>query len=422
MQGAAPLILKTKGEATVNAKQGRTQRTKRLRRIIPRDLFVQRLLLTIAVITGVILLGGLIVIAANVLLLVFLGIIFGMFLLGLRDGVERYTPLKGSPALAVVLLGLFGAIFGGIYFLGPQVIGRMDALNEIVPSEEQLDEILGQYSWGEWVVDRVPSAEDLEDAFTTPSGEGGGFFSEVTGVLSSGLNTLANIVLIIFIGIYIAVEPQLYRNGILKLIPTQHQQRAYEVSQKVSHMLQLWLFSRFVSMVVIGFLTVLGLAALGVPLPVTLGILTGLITFIPTFGPILSFIPTALIALNNDPSDVLWVAGLYVGVQLVETYLITPLVERRTVSLPPALVLSTQLVLGALIGFLGLVLAPALVVVAMVLVEMLYVEDVLGQEELSVEDIAPHGSEVESESVPEGVHDPEKAVIEARQSTEPDPD
>jgi predicted PurR-regulated permease PerM len=132
-------------------------------------------------------------------------------------------------------------------------------------------------------------------------------------------------------------------------------------------------------MTVVALLTVLGLWALGIPLALTLGLFAGLIKFIPNFGPILSALPPVLLALLSGPRQALWVVLLYLGIQTLESYVITPLVQQKVVSLPPVLVISAQLLAGSLFGFAGLALATPLLAVAMVLARTLYLEDVLGE-------------------------------------------
>jgi predicted PurR-regulated permease PerM len=186
-------------------------------------------------------------------------------------------------------------------------------------------------------------------------------------------------VIISFIGIYLAIEPETYLGNVLRLVPEKHQPRAREVLQNIATKTKSWFLSRFFSMFVVGILTTVGLRILGVPLAMTLGFIAGLLSFIPTFGPIISLVPAALIGLIESPRTALYVILLFIIVQQIETYLITPIIERQTIDLPPALLLGAQLIAGIVIGFLGLMLAPPMVIIAVVSIRMLYIEDVLGQ-------------------------------------------
>ena len=133
-------------------------------------------------------------------------------------------------------------------------------------------------------------------------------------------------------------------------------------------------------MLFIGVLTWVGLSIIGVPLALTLGLIAGLLSFIPNFGPILSAVPAILLAFIDSPTSALYVLALFVGVQLIESNLVTPMIERQTVELPPVLTIVSQLALAVLFGAVGLILATPILAVVMVLVQTLYIQDVLGDE------------------------------------------
>ena len=127
-------------------------------------------------------------------------------------------------------------------------------------------------------------------------------------------------------------------------------------------------------------LTTIGLWLLDVPLALVLGLIAALFTFIPNIGPILSAIPAVLFGLTVSPQQALYVGLLYGGIQVVESYLLTPLVQRKTIELPPALTLAAQVLLGVTFGGLGVALAAPLTAVTVVGTRMLYVEDALGKQ------------------------------------------
>jgi predicted PurR-regulated permease PerM len=195
---------------------------------------------------------------------------------------------------------------------------------------------------------------------------------------------IANFFIAILVAIYLASEPQTYIHGFTKLFPLGRRARVREVLAEIGETLQWWLVGKSGSMLVIGILTWIGLSIIGVPLALTLGLIAGLLSFIPNFGPILSAIPAILLAFIESPVSALYVIGLYVGIQLFESNLVTPWIERQTVELPPALTILSQLTLAVLIGGLGLVLATPVLAVIMVLVQMLYIQDVLGDKETEI--------------------------------------
>jgi predicted PurR-regulated permease PerM len=176
-----------------------------------------------------------------------------------------------------------------------------------------------------------------------------------------------------------AVAPDFYTEGIIHLVPIESHARAREVLRAIGQTLRWWLLGRWVSMIVVGLLTAAGLWLIGVPLTLTFGLLAALLTFIPYLGPLLSAVPPTLLAFTQQPQQALYVILVYLGIQSVESYLVTPLVQQRTVSLPPALTLTEQVVLGLLLGGIGVILATPLFAVLVVLVKMLYIEDMLGE-------------------------------------------
>jgi predicted PurR-regulated permease PerM len=138
------------------------------------------------------------------------------------------------------------------------------------------------------------------------------------------------------------------------------------------------MLGRLFSMTVLGIITAVGLWLLGVPLAVALGFLAGIMIFVPYIGSIASAVPAVIIAASTDLMLAVYVIALYLGVHLVEGYILVPLVQRRAVHLPPALTLSAQVILGVLAGFIGLVFATPLLAAGLVMVRMIHIEDILG--------------------------------------------
>jgi predicted PurR-regulated permease PerM len=171
---------------------------------------------------------------------------------------------------------------------------------------------------------------------------------------------------------------------LIKIFPAARRERIGEVVDEIGKTLSWWLVGKFFSMLIIGILTTFGLWILGIPLALTLGIITALFAFIPNFGPIIAVLPAVLFALAESPTKALYVLGLYLGIEMIESYLITPLMQRKMVSLPPVLTIFFQIFLGVLVGGLGLILATPLLAVLIVLVKMLYIEDVLGDSDVSL--------------------------------------
>lgn len=314
----------------------------------------------------------------DVLLLAFAGVLFGIFLRRLATWVSAHTPLGPSWALTLVAVALVGTFVGVFWARGPGIAEEVRTLRERLPqAAESLEARLAQYDWGQRAIEQAPSPQELlpdnPDAI-----------SRVTGVASRTFGAVASFAVILFLGLVFAATPGVYRAGLLALLPERRVARAREVLDRLYDTLWWWLVGRLASMTFIGVVTGVGLWLLGVPLAFVLGLLAALLSFIPNIGPILSAVPAILLALAQGPRQALWVALLYVGVQLVESFALDPYIDRKTVYLPPALTILAQLVLAVFTGILGVALATPLAAAAVVLVTMLYVQDVLGRRDVDL--------------------------------------
>lgn len=198
--------------------------------------------------------------------------------------------------------------------------------------------------------------------------------------LSSTVAVITGLLLITFIAIYVAADPRLYHKGLLHLVPRPNRQRAGEVLSAVATTLRRWLLSQGIAMVVIGVVTTVTLMLLGVEAAVSLGIIAGLLEFIPNIGPLLAALPAVAMGFLDSPQKALMVAVAYAAIQFLENQLLIPLLMRRGVDLPPVLTLVGQAVMAVVFGFLGLLVAVPVIAAILVAVKMLYVEDVVGDE------------------------------------------
>lgn len=337
------------------------------------DDFPRRVLIAVGITLSLLVSLFLLWHASRLFLMAFGSVLLALFLRGLAEMLSEHTPLTPGPALAVVVLLLLAIIGGGGWLIGPQLAGQVDQLSEQLPqSLDRASERLREYEWGARLIERAPSPTEV----VSPGGSG--FLSSVTGIFSQTLNALTDLALVIGVGIYLAVDPRLYRNGLVRLVPPAHRERARAVLREVGHTLRHWIVGQAISMLIIGALITVGLLLLGMPLALTLGLLAGLLEYIPTIGPYLGAIPAILLALTISPTQALYVTLLYVGVQLLESNVINPLVQQEAVSVPPALLLVSLAFFGTLFGPLGLLFAVPLTAALRVIVRMLYIEDVLG--------------------------------------------
>ena len=335
--------------------------------------FVRRMLMMVATVSAVVLLLVLLWYAIDVLLLVFAGILLAVLLDGLSERLSQHTPLMRGWSLTIIMLAIVTSVGLSTWLLAPGLAEQIDQLRQSLPSAvQQLQQRLEEYGWIQTLISQTPDAEALLQNQAD-------IVSQASGVFSTTLGALFNFFIILFVALYLAADPGLYTRGVIWLIPEHHVPRARQVLNTLGTTLWWWLLGRIFSMVVVGVLTALGLWLLDVPLALTLGLLAALLDFIPNIGPIIAAIPGVLLGFLEGPTQALYVALLYLAIQQIESYLVTPLVQQQTVKLPPVVTITSQVLLGVTLGGLGLILASPIAAVVMVLVKMVYVEDVLGK-------------------------------------------
>ncbi|PWF48482.1 AI-2E family transporter [Massilia glaciei] len=323
---------------------------------------------------GAVLLLGLLALwfAAHVLLLIFASILVAIFLHKASCVLARRLPLSRPQSLAIVMALVLALLGIAGYVLVPRVARQSTQLWDTLPAALQgLQGYFTRYEWMRDIVRTLPSIEKIFSDASTIMNQARTLFSNVLGAIGS-------LLLIFFLGIYLAAQPHVYIKGFLALLPKPKRARAQALLDELGNTLAHWMIGKFLAMVIVGLATGTGLYLLGVPLAITLGVIAGLLDFIPYLGPILAGIPAVLIAFTHGPVMALYVMFLILAVQLLESYLLTPLVERRAVSLPPALTISMQVLLGLPFGLIGVALATPLTAALFVVVTMLYVHDVLG--------------------------------------------
>ncbi len=309
----------------------------------------------------------------GVLFLLFAGVLIAILLSSIAGWIAGRTRLPRRWAFVAALVLIAGAAAAALLWIAPSVGEQIDELSRRLPQAVQgIEARLEGRAWTRRLLDRLPASDLMP--------QGSEAVARATGALSTVTGAVGGLLIILVIGLYLGAQPDVYRRGLLSLIPGGQRERGGQVLSEIHGTLRSWLLAQLVSMTVVGLLTVLGLWWLGIPLALTLGLFAALMEFIPNFGPLLAAVPPVLLALLAGPRQVLWVVLLYLGIQTLESYVITPLVQQKMVSLPPVLVISAQLLAGALFGFAGLALATPLLAVTMVLVRMLYIEDTLGEE------------------------------------------
>lgn len=314
----------------------------------------------------------LVVFAVDVLLLLFASILLAILLRALAEPLAARLRISPRWAVAVVVALLVGSLSVIAWVIAPSIGEQVRELKASLPQAlQRLQQELSRFVWLETLLDTAQQADG--------TGAAPQVTTKVTNAVSGTLSALGHTAVAIVIALYLAADPRPYIEGTIRLFPRAQRARAREVLHAIGNTLRWWLFGKAISMAVVGTAVFIGLVALGVKMAAALALIAALLDFIPNVGPLLAFIPAALFALLQGPTQVLYVALLYGAIQTVEAYLLTPMIERRTVELPPALTLTALLVGALFFGWMGLLLAAPLTAALLVTVQMVYVEDTLGE-------------------------------------------
>jgi predicted PurR-regulated permease PerM len=308
--------------------------------------------------------------AIDVFLLLFMGIFIAVLLRAPADWLAGRTGWSEGVTLSLVIFLLIALLAVGGFFFGRTVVNQSWQLTQQLPKVvEKVRERLRRTEYG----------KQLAEATETPPPEAS---AQVVGkglrLVGSTFAAVGSLVVVLFIGIFLAWQPSAYRRGFVRLFPERRRKRVREVLNAIGYVLQRWLVGQVVLMTIVGVLTWIGLHFLDVPFALPLALFAAFAEFVPYVGPIVAGIPAVLVALAEGPELAIWVAGLYIAIQSVESYLLTPLIQQRAVYLPPALLLFSQVILGVTAGPLGVIVATPLAAAGLVAVNKLYVEDVLG--------------------------------------------
>ena len=327
-------------------------------------VFVRRLFIVVAIGTLIAAIWAL----SDLLLLLFGSILFAVMLHAVAAPLETHLGLGHRPALALgcALMVLIFAAAG--IFLGPELATQMRTLFTALP--EASNRLVGYFQLG--------SMGDLIKDGASASALGG-LASRIIAWSTTVAGALASLLLVLFGGIYLAINPRLYRDGLVKLMPPSVQPNVNATLDDSGEALKRWLAGQVIAMLLVGVFTGAGLWLAGVPSPFALGLIAGLAEFVPLIGPILAAVPALLIASTQDWHTVLLALAVLVVVQQLESNLITPLIANRMVSIAPAVGLFAVVAMGVLFGPLGLLVGFPLAIVLDVAIRRLYVRDTLGE-------------------------------------------
>ena len=328
--------------------------------------YLHKVLVTLAVVAlGLILFRWL-----HVFMLAFGAALVAVLLRALADPIRRYAKLGEGVSLAVAVAGVMLLIAAAVWFVGDQIARQWDDLAQALPAAwAAMQKELATFGAGQWLLDR------MDEARGASGGSLGPILGRIGRLTGSGVGAIAEIVVVLIAGVYFAAQPRLYHDNLLRLLPETSRGAVTEAVDETGRALRRWLLGTGAAMVSMGVITAVGAALLGLPAPLALGLLSGMAEFVPIVGAAVSAIPGLLLAATKGPELVLWTLGFYVAAHQFEGHILIPLIQRRVVSVPPALTLFSVLAFGLLFGPLGVIFATPLAVVVLVMVRRLYLHE-----------------------------------------------
>lgn len=290
-------------------------------------------------------------------LLVFLGVAIGVMFFHSSRWLAETTGAPRGLMLAVVVLAVLGGLAAAAVFGGPRLVGEAQGLLEEAP--ELLETARNRLGLPEGALS-VPSA------LGNVGGQLLGWFSTLTGILSG-------LLVVLVVAVYTAAAPGRYTAAVVRLFDHEHQPFVRDMLHDMGQALLAWLRGVAIAVAVLGLMAVVGLTAIGLPAALVLAAFAAALTVIPTFGPFIGWAPAVIVGFAQGTTTGLWTLALAITAQQIEGSLITPKVQGEMVSVGPAFIVAGQIVLGALAGFLGILLVVPILGVGLILVQRLYI-------------------------------------------------
>lgn len=330
--------------------------------------FARRIGLVLAAAVGLFLLWQL----SGALLVAFGAVIVAVLLRGIADPIASRTRLGEGASVAVAVLAVVAVITAVIWLFGAAIAEQTRLLVASLPtSAAEFRSMVATWPFGDQLL-RLDGSGLMSGA--------GGFVGRISGYALSTVSVVTSLLLTIIAGVFLAANPRTYRDGLIILFPPERRPALTEAANTTGRALKAWLSGQLVDMVVVGVMTGIGVALIGLPSPLTLGLIAGLLAFVPIVGAIAGAIPGLLLAAQGGWELMAWTLLVYVVVQQVEGNLIYPFIQKRAVALPPVLTMFGILAFGTLFGAPGVVIATPLVVVLFANVRLLYLRQTLGED------------------------------------------
>jgi predicted PurR-regulated permease PerM len=321
------------------------------------------------------------------LFLIFAGVLLGVTLTAMSNQLHRI--IGGPHALRLVIVCLvMAALFAGIVTLGGSTIAQQaTALSGTIKTQiVNLKEFLERHGVDTSYLD-LNNANTPSSSTTTPStprslpsnlpsagaiaSGGGAIVSQTLKLILGTVGAVGNFFIVLFLGLAFAAQPSIYRKGILAMSPVKHREKVEIVVDRISTTLERWLIAQMITMSAVFAVTWIGLAIIGIPGSFILGVQAGLLAFIPTIGALLGGLIILLASISSGWIAVLSAFVLFMGVHAMESYILTPILQRQALEIPPATLFAFQILLGVVFGVWGLTLALPMLAIAKVIIDFM---------------------------------------------------
>jgi predicted PurR-regulated permease PerM len=337
---------------------------------------------------GIVLFAALLMVAwyfAATLFLIFAGVLLGAALTAMTDGLGRLIRLPHAVRLGIVCLALAVLMLGVIVLGGATIADQAKVLSSTIKSQLvelksfldkngidtsyfDLANATAQQGDSNAAAQGTPTPHNLPSASTLAS-SGGAIVSQTLKLLLGTVSAVGNIFIVLFLGLAFAAQPNVYRNGLLFLAPAKLRDRVTVIFDRIGETLERWLIAQILTMFVVFAVTWIGLAIIGIPSSFILGIQAGLLAFIPTVGALVAGLIVVLASLGSGWVATLSAFALFLGVHALESFLLTPIIQRQALDIPPATLFAFQIFFGVVFGIWGLALALPLIAIIKVIID-----------------------------------------------------
>jgi predicted PurR-regulated permease PerM len=302
-------------------------------------------------------------VAFNILLMALAGSLIAIYFHGLAELIIRKTKMNRKASLFISIAGTIILLSAMTWFVGAKIQIQVAELSNTLPQTINTAKVkLSKTPFGQMILKYTSgdNSQKLLDTATT-------FFNTSFGIVG-------DLYIILFLGIFFTADPSLYKNGIIFLFPARKKPAGRIILSRISVALKGWLKSILISMLLISVMIAVGLTMIGLPGTTVLGLITGMLEIIPNFGPVIAMIPGVLLAFTISTKTAIIVALIYISCQTIVASIVTPLLQKKIIKIPPALTFLSQLIMGTLSGVMGIILAVPLLAILIITIDELYVK------------------------------------------------